>query len=71
MNRKVLPGIRNSVGQPIRVTVGATGVKVARIIDPVGPLTIPGGHTPESKAAMSEYIRKRKSGEIEFTYNPK
>ncbi|WP_147385209.1 hypothetical protein [Paenibacillus thiaminolyticus] len=54
MKRKVLPGVRNSVGQTVRVTIGATGVKEARIIDPVGPLTIPGGHTPESKAAMSE-----------------
>jgi hypothetical protein len=71
MNRKALPGIRNLAGQPIRVTIGAAGAKEARIIDPAGPLTIPGGHTPESKAAMSEYIRKRKNGEVEFKYNPR
>ncbi|MGO4695473.1 hypothetical protein AB4Z50_14470 [Paenibacillus sp. 2TAB26] len=65
--RKVLPGIQNADGQLIRVTVGATGVKEARVIDPVGPLTVPGGHTDDSKAAMSEFIRKCKSGEIEMT----
>lgn len=47
---------------------GATGVKEARIVDPDGVLTIPGGHTPESKAAMSEFIQKSKSGEIKISY---
>ena len=70
MKRKVLSGVSNPDGQPMLVTIGSTGVKEAGIIDPDGPLTIPGGHTPESKLAMSEYIRKRKNGEINVTYNP-
>ncbi|GGG79365.1 hypothetical protein [Paenibacillus radicis (ex Gao et al. 2016)] len=67
MTRKVLPGVLTAEGQPIRVTVGATGDNEARIIDPVGVLTDPrSDHTPESRAAMSEFIRKCKSGEIEM-----
>ncbi|MGF7036410.1 hypothetical protein J2T17_007473 [Paenibacillus mucilaginosus] len=68
MGRKVLPGIRNTAGQPIRVTVGAAGEKQARIIDPNGVLTYSIGHTAASKAAMSEMIRKSKAGEIEISY---
>jgi hypothetical protein len=66
MSRKVLPGVQNTAGQPIRVSLGAAGVKVARIIDPTGQLTVPGGHTTESRAAMSAFIRKCNSGEIEM-----
>ncbi len=69
MTRKLLQGVQNTNGQPIRVSVGAAGVKEALIIDPVGVHTDPSGrngHTPESRAAMTEFIRKCKSGEIEM-----
>ena len=68
MGRKLLPGVKNHAGQQLRVTVGAAHqYKEARIIDPTGILALPSAHTPESKAAMSEYIRKRKNGETDLT----
>jgi len=71
MSRKLLPGVQNRDGQSIRITIGAAGAKESRIIDPIGILAVPGGHTAESKSAMSEYIQKRKNGETKFTYNPR
>ncbi|MFB5759407.1 hypothetical protein [Paenibacillus medicaginis] len=37
------------------------GIKISRTVDPTGVLAGPGDHTPESKAAMSAFIRKRKA----------
>ncbi|WP_143089108.1 hypothetical protein [Paenibacillus sp. UNC496MF] len=76
MARKILHGVQNAKGQPIRVTVGTARVKETivdlerlEMIDPRGIHTDPSGrdgHTPESRAAMTEFIRKCKSGEIEM-----
>jgi hypothetical protein len=67
MTRKVMPGVLAAEAQPIRVTPEVAGDSEAQIIDPVGVLTDPcGGHTQESRAAIREFIRKCKSGEIEM-----
>lgn len=64
MTRKAFPNAQNDVGQSIRVTIGTKKQDKSWTIDPSGPLTVPGGHTAESRKAMSQFIQKSKSDEI-------
>ncbi|MDF9842492.1 MULTISPECIES: hypothetical protein [unclassified Paenibacillus] len=66
--RKILPGMQNTSGQNIKVTVGAAEMQDARVIDPSGAFTTPGDNTREAKSAMSEYIKRCKDSDVQINY---